>query len=59
MAKQTNKKRAFKGWMIALSIIALIVLSVVICVKIGSYSPNVNYYGNGTTWSSTDNFDEQ
>lgn len=58
MAKQTNKKRAFKGWMIALSIIALIVLSVVICVKVVSYSPNANYYGNGTTWASTDNFDE-
>ena len=58
MAKQANKKRAFKGWMIALSIILLLVLSVVICVKVGSYSPNANYYGNGKTWASTDNFDE-
>lgn len=58
MAKHSTKRRSWKGWVIALSVILLIVLSVMIWVAIGTYSPNENYYGNGTTWSDTDNFDE-
>lgn len=57
MAKAKTKKRNKKGWLIALAVIALIVISVLISIEIGTYSPKENYYGNGTTWSATENFD--
>ena len=50
MAKAKTKKRNKKGWLIALAVIALIVISVLISIEIGTYSPKENYYGNGTTW---------
>lgn len=51
-----NKKRNLKGWIIALSIIAVIVITIVTLISIGNYSPHTNYYGNGTVWSQADNF---
>ncbi len=53
-----DKKRSWKGWIIALSVIALIVVTIMTIVAVGNYSPHANYYGNGEVWSSTDSFDD-
>lgn len=45
--KSKNQKRNKKGWLIALPVITLIVISVLISIEIGTYSPKDNHYENG------------
>ena len=58
MALTKNKKRNGKGLLSALAVILLLVFVAFIAISIGTYSPNKDYYGNGKTWSTTDNFDD-
>ncbi len=55
---QKDKKRSWKGWIIALSIIAVIVIVITIIMCVNTYSPHENYYGSGNVWSERDNFDD-
>lgn len=46
------------GWCIVLGILLLIAAVVWIVSAINGYSPRENWYGNGTEWSATDDFEQ-
>ncbi len=49
-------KRRLRGWCIALGIIFVLIAIVWVIGAISNYSPQENWYGNGSQWKDTDDF---
>lgn len=58
MTKQERKIRRRNVWCMVLAVVLIFVGYVAIRYALWGYTPAANYYGNGTNWSPSDNFDK-